>query len=336
MKRHLILTFVSIALLSCEKYNDVETPTDETPTDETIYDFTLDLSGFTRRTVELKASGSGELMATNQQTVQQAEYAINTLDYFVYDYRYGTPGELVNRKSQYRQRDGASFGTIADKLPAGEYVIELFGTAKFSYFDDVEDYGRARSRTVDDHNVPQPISDFFHKRLHVDINSTTYIDTVTLERIVGKIEVRLTDDTIPGDVGLIQVRVNSVDGYYFSDDVDETEYMQLVSVSSNRRNDQGENELEAFKRNKVFDVFVFPYSWNSFSDRGKILSNLSITAFNEENEIVAQKIIDDIEVAKNKKTILTGSLFSGGNTPTSQSFTVSVDSIYTETDSLSF
>ncbi|MDR6945089.1 hypothetical protein [Mucilaginibacter pocheonensis] len=137
-------------------------------------------------------------------------------DNFKYLYYYVTKqsDSLHVIKTIKQKSTDEGFGRINDTLAAGKYNIFIFGAARsdVEVFTGTEDFyypGLLLAyEGYNGHRPPNSIGDNFLKKISITVGKMTNQD-VKLDRIVGKINVKITDP-IPSGVSKIVVNFNSV------------------------------------------------------------------------------------------------------------------------------
>src|SRR5690606_28635448 len=96
------------------------------------------------------------------------------------------------------------------------------------------------------------------------------------------------------------------------------------------KSNQGYNTSTVSKSNFYYSADQSDYSQNFdlyflLDGDFETTASVNIRAYDRNRNLVANKIITDVPVAINKKTILTGRLFDEAGSGTGQSFSISID-----------
>lgn len=202
------------------------------------------------------------------------------------------------------QKPGDSnYGTFLDTLAAGTYTISIIGgQTGLKFFDPNASYYSSKYDPVSfQTNAPLdgPPGDTFRKLFTITVPGADLNQTVTLTRIVGKLEINI-EDPIPATVTKIAATVkNEVFGFniFYADSVN----------SYNAAHD-----YLLFTQNVTAGDVNSKLSTLMFNTRFPF--NVELIAYDAANNIIADRIITNISCYKNKKTSLSGKLFGGTST----------------------
>ncbi|WP_207536302.1 FimB/Mfa2 family fimbrial subunit [Desertivirga arenae] len=240
---------------------------------EKLYPITFNTSSFTQESKTISGKVSDTTAAVNY---------LRALYYFIYDDK----GELV--KSRTQSIDTSShFGIVQDSLPMGQYNIVFLGSDQNSpYGDPIDDqsYYEIASLRESDRNP-----NYFLKNIPITVTRDGVNENVTLERIVGMLSVMLTDNIIPESVSYYEIKMPSARRYYFRNGVralEEYNYKSYPAVVGGKFL----GAIRLFEPGKPIDI--------------------TITAFNNKNEIIVSKVINNVSILKNREVVLKGKLFS--------------------------
>jgi hypothetical protein len=194
--------------------------------------------------------------------------------------------------------NNVDFGTITDSLPAGQYIVVLVGSSAPVYWEypDPNSFFQSRLSFKTPGGELRKIPDLFYKRLTIDVAPNTPLpDTsIVLKRTIGKLEVVVTDAQ-PGDSIDISISYESY-RYNLERGVASDVYMPK-KISR--------------KDVKTFSDYVlnleFPFT-------------VTINAIDRVTGAVRTKTANMVYCYKNKKTILSGNMFT-----TPSGFKVNVD-----------
>jgi hypothetical protein len=306
--RLLFLFAIVIAFSSCSKQNELEA-TDKT---EKLYPVNLSVSTFNTEIVGLTSSvgssrGTVSATTSTNATSSMAD-VIGNLDYVIYN----ASGIMVKTATQLNTL--STFGTISEQLPAGSYQVYVAGT------DGASVLSKDKSTTAMV-SANAKTGEIFMKALNIKVGDSTFSQSLVLDRMVGKLEVKIAD-TIPRNIYKITVTSSSGSWIYLNSTNDR--YPQPKSV------DNFLSTSDYGKINYTAGLYIVP------NLSGSITSDVSIRAYNTAGGLVVDKIVKDVKVETNKKTILTGKLFTTTTSPTT-GFAVSISADWkTDSNNVSF
>ncbi len=272
-------------LFSCKKNSSQDNIVTQ-PSDKKIA-VKFQVSGFTQET-----TGFG-----------RATSNVNLKDYisFFYYMAYDDKGNIISKKMQ--TKDSLTFGSIRDSLAPGVYTIVMMGSGNFvsvdgSGIDPIT--GFMPFLPLNEAHIvflpgisSTPIGiiigyETFYKKFTIDVSHDSIVPSVSLARIVGKVELNILDSasfyrteaTLSMDSRCYYIAGDSI-AEPFIDVRGEPVFTSL-----------GVGKLEAFVLNnkKSFDI--------------------KIKGFNASNQLVATKKITNMRIEWNKKLILKGNLAS--------------------------
>jgi hypothetical protein len=303
--RLFMLLAISVATVSCSKQNETATPEKS----DKLYDVNLSVSTFSTEIVGLTSSvGStrGAVSATNSTNAVGDQ--ISYIEYAIYN----SSGLLVKNATQVKSL--ATFGTINEQLPAGNYKIFVVGSA-----DNIsltkENYS---SVTV---YFGGKVADTFVKSFDLKVTDETVTQSIVLDRVTGKLEIQITD-AIPTNTAKITVTSSSSVSIYLTSSSERYPQPKTSETSL--------STLDYGKTNFTLGSFIIPLT------TGSIISDVSIRAYNTTGGLMVDKIVKDVKVETNKKTVMTGKLFI---TPaaTTTGFSIGLNSDWnTTTNNVSF
>jgi hypothetical protein len=303
--RLFMLLAISVATVSCSKQNETATPEKS----DKLYDVNLSVSTFSTEIVGLTSSVGttrGAVSATN--TTNAAGDDISNIEYVIYN----SSGLMVKNATQIKSL--ATFGTINEQLPTGNYRIFIVGSTEFismikDNYSQIALYPSSK------------VGDIFIKSIDLKVAAETISQSVILDRIVGKIEVQITD-AIPTNTAKITISSSSGTVVYLNNNTDR--YPQAKTAESTI------TSADYGKTNFIASSFIIP------SISGSLISDVSIRAYNTTGGLMVDKIVKDVKVETNKKTVMTGKLFT---TPaaTTTGFSIGLNSDWnTTTNNVNF
>jgi hypothetical protein len=292
----LIFFMIATAIVSCSKKADLV----ENIQSDKLYDVKFSVSTFNTEIVGLGVLSSLSIDNSSGTTVTNAlGDQIASLEYVIYN----SSGVMVKNATQANSL--ATFGSISEQLPAGDYKMYIVGsTTPFNI--------------IPKENISQlfitpsiyNIGDWFVKTIDLKVTEQMQLQNLILDRVVGKIEVQITD-AIPANTAKITLSSTSASWIHFSSPYERsTEVRTVETILSSA--DIGKTDYKV-------SSFVIPLT------TGSITSDVSIRAYNASGSLIADKIVKDVKVEKNKKTIMTGKLFTSTSSTAGLSVTVNAD-----------
>lgn len=293
MKKSTYLLLLSISLLSCSKNSNEE------PKDEQLFDVSFNVSTFNKDIVDLKSA-----QALSGAVEQLAYFVFNENDQFLYYKEFLTSDE--------------SFEKINDKMPEGTYNIIFFGHNGKFYGDDGDDFFRGEDEKNPTlmPNDEDPFNDSFYKKITINVPDDNSNMSVSLDRVVGKLEVVFTDN-IPSEVTKIEY---SLTGTYWGLDL----YYGSPFHQETRIGNTYISDDEKAKPNYKLEFYSF-----AGGEKGTINSSITIKCFDKDNNVIASRNITNIDIYRNKITRLSGEMFSSTK-DNENSFSLTVDTDWSE------
>jgi len=176
-------------------------------------------------------------------------------------------------------------------------------------------------------------SDVFYKKISftVDKNSTNN-NSVTLDRIVGKIQVVL-QDTIPDDVVFLYATFPYNFEYYVTLN---TDYSNGGTLSERFVISDADKKTSGFTFSYTcFENLNFDQSRNPGTITLQAIRELPAGVVDYGQSLVASKVINNVDIFKNQTVVYTGKLFDGAvnssNSNSSTEFTVSINDVWGDT-----
>lgn len=286
-----VVCLIAATLNSCKKER-MDTPL---PEKGELHDVNFEVKVYTKEVIPMGSVMSANAnkkssLNTNAATDNAVDTYIQELDYFLYD----SNGTLVNHTNQQNGvviGEWVHYGFNHYELYAGDYKLIVIGSMGGLSFPDSTNYATAAL-------VPgYVVEDIFYKELAFTVNEENNTEeTITIERIVGSIEVKQRE--MVGELwgGAPQILAYSVSKYPFDKNQEHEvlDPIQLPQIS-------GE---------------VVPYKTSDFVSRGFVLPDRS-GSFNRtvmmiipgvRSGQVAFKDFNDIIVKPNFKVLITGTL----------------------------
>ena len=208
-------------------------------------------------------------------------------------YQDGVRVKYVNQKT-----GDSNFGNVALSLAPGHYSIVIIGHSGAS---------SATTTNINKIAFSSKVTDNFLYCEEMDIDDTQANITATLKRTVAMFRLVVTDD-IPDNVARIK--------FYYTGGSSTLDAATGLGCVESRQTEY----REVTDGQKTFDIYTFPHST---TDHLKI----TITALDADDNPIAVKELNDVEVTVNMITRCTGNLFdgSGGTTFTKIGFDTNAD-----------
>lgn len=300
---------VFFTFFSCEKTANV----DDTPIvteDTTRYDISFKVSAFTKQDIPL-----GSLMSSRQNVYSanlpdsNAVFSyLKVLDYFLYNEQ----GQLVTSRNQVngsQVEEYVYYGEVAFALPKGKYKMVVIGSMGGLTFTDSTRYSTAYMSLGD------TVEDIFYKEVNFNVDGINNIkETITIERIVGSLEVKQREMVDQLWAGKPEIRVRSVIKYPFDKNNPyfyPEEKLLLPQISGEPVRWQ---TIDFVSRG-----FILPDRSGSFDPQAYLF--IRGTRMN----IIAEGNLENVVIKPNTKTILTGSITGDSG---QQYFDVNADSTW--------
>jgi len=247
-----------------------------------------------------------------------------TEDYYHEDNKYynvpETPGlQGINPVNQ-------PYNVITDSLAAGNYTIVVAGSndrIELNNWDSNREqewplyyplkpvstdnvyFTKAAVFVADGLDLQPRSNEIFLGKIRITVNNQDSQQNITVNRIVGQLEVNI-EDAIPNNVAYLGViRINEDGGYLL---YDETPFGTTSLPDEDWEGDYERNIITTAdhgKTNYKTDRFVL----NTITP-----IPVQIVAYDINNNVVAQATVNNVQMYKNKRTILTGKLFGPAQT----------------------
>ena len=335
----LIITALALLLASCKKDHQAAVAPDNS--DAKKYPVSFTVSQFEQTTGSINMQRSLALLAQKKNlsaaAVDTSVFAQSIFEYFylVYD----SSGKEIKRiirnalypgfvdvyqlegknpvRDIFTRTDNDPYNVITDTLAAGTYTVVVAGN---SYLKDDEleiDYNDDNFSRIEP--VFSPLStatvftgqgldviprsmDIFFGKCVVTVSGPTKADAITLNRIVGEVEVDLKDAVIPKNVQYIILgRAGELNGYSIAHQIPNTP----TDLSPDPPQTLDNDFLFLTKADRTKGLYVMQrFVLNTISPIDIVLS-----AYDANGNIVATKTIPRVQIQKNRRTILSGKLF---------------------------
>ena len=317
------------------------------------YKVTLTISPFSQKAGVIGLKTSTALMATNVPLLSDA---FNKYYYIVYD-ETGAEIKRIIRTSNggmaiyhhdgkdYGNREPglefltttAPFNVLTDSLAAGNYRIVVIGSSgEISInVDNTDDedpvylpiWNQATNgapysmraavyaaQGVD--AIPRSVEIYF-VRCNFNISNSDITDKLIISRVVGQLEVNL-EDAIPNNVAYIQAGgIGEYEGYSFEY---ELPFGETIIGDNESYVDVTPNLITGA------DVGKTNYKLQRYIINTRIPVTIVLKAYDAANNLIVRKEINNVQFYKNRRTILSGKLFSTG--PATSQFTITANQVW--------
>ena len=322
------------------------------------YKVNFDVSQFSQTVGTIDLHKAPKMMSKKSLTNESSALAqaINQYYYVVYDAN-GNEVKRIYRTAQYPgtediyHEDGKEyniyvpglevgatttdpFNVITDSLAAGTYTIVVTGSNE-DIGINIDDTGFGYDFIFYNPLLPPSGGDFFSRaavyvnegvdalpqsqeiyfaKLQITVGNQNSTQSICLNRIVGQLEVNL-EDAIPDNVAYISViREDEYEGFSFYNEVP---FGGTLLQDQLMYQDSDPSTINASDRGKP------NYKTDRFVMNTATPMNVKLVAFDAGSNIIVQKTIPNVRMYKNKRTILSGKLFS--TDPASQQFTINAN-----------
>ncbi|MCW3464828.1 FimB/Mfa2 family fimbrial subunit [Chitinophaga nivalis] len=301
MKKLLLIPVLASLLFSCKKEDSTSTTT--VPKEKRPVQFSI--ADFIREEENLGSAHGRAIQATASQDTAPA---VRLSD--IYYLAYNDNGVKVSYRHQDTVNQRATFGTIADSLAPGTYTIVFIASEKPIYTEAL-----TFNNNINAHYFgPEltgvgvlPMGDLFYKKLQVTVSAAGNIATqpVTLDRIVGRLEVNILDALPATDNnGYIWTQVNPITLFYniYNNTVRPPEYTwdwRGTRINQNTFRDY------ILGSDSAFNVTIHYRDKNTGADQVKVINNVKCNT--------------------NKKTIIKGYLYGVPGNPGGPAYQVRIN-----------
>lgn len=292
-----ILSIIPAALLSCKK--------DQSSNHKVSakgYKVTFNVTNFTQKQTNFSLRNKAHTFAVGD-TVNVGAYL--DLFYYVVLDDHNNPVKVKAQDSTM-----ANMGMITDTLPAGNYTIAMVAGKKGLHVTATFGIG-----SFFDYNG-NPWLDTFFDSFPLTVGSTDITQNVTLSRVVGKLEVKITNP-IPANTDSLLITINgdAVNKQLLTGDIGNTKtttYHVAIPPSAIGTSNFTVDEIVGGSANpNTFDV--------------------TLTAKGPGNNVIISTTYSPVPMYNNEKTIMSAPLFQSSQTNGQQSFTVKVDTAWNPT-----
>jgi hypothetical protein len=340
MKKILIaIAAISLLAASCKKDIQTQTGRDKpagTANSGKKYKVTYTLDGFSQTTKPISLRASAKNIKT--AAVDTLSQAVTQYYYIVYN----SAGDEVKRIKRfygqpglnYYHEDGVYYGTsnplgleyrsttdpynvITDSLAAGTYTIVVAGSdndisanyhdSNWADFDNIAYLPLAQAKVYPNMGLDLvPVSQvIYFGKTTITVGSGDSAQGITINRVVGQVEVNI-EDAIPANVSSISIAAIGNHAAF------------LFNSETSAESAFGEDEVTY---NIITgQVTAADIGTTNFKVSGYILNtttpvSIVVKAFDSQQNLITFKRIDNVQFSKNKRTILSGHLFTPNTSP---------------------
>ena len=259
--------------------------------------------------VNFKLSGFSQTTAPYEKHASISADAVDEYAEVIYYFVYDSHGNFIH--SLMQEIEDPDFGTITDSLAQGSYTIAVVATQKNYLF-------RSTAQTFEDFTASLPEAqirlgglpsnfipkDIFFKKISLTVDSENVTKPLTLDRIAGKLEIDILDH-VPGYTYLYVIN----EGYFFK-------LANETTVDGSEQEQWGSGNICILTLNTDYPI------------------TLTIYAYDTSNDLIATKTVDNIDVDRNKRTIVRGNMFENEPESANESFSISVNGSWSEDNTI--
>ena len=225
---------------------------------------------------------------------------------------YKGTGEKPDKTQVNQTKDSESFGTLNLRLEEGEYHLVVLahscsGNPTMTNPSKIE-FGTSSNKRITD-------TFMYSSALTVSKDMQPLI--INLDRVVGKFELSLTEDSVPASVTRIDFDVTGGSFYLNS-------YTGCGMPSSSKYTDK----VKVQPGDKVIELYTF------VGDGVTSLSKLAMSAKDSEGQEVKRLLLENVPIARNRITRYKGVFF--GKEPVNAGVLISLNSDWAGTDEYPF
>ncbi|HZX58674.1 MAG TPA: hypothetical protein VFE54_08110, partial [Mucilaginibacter sp.] len=269
-----LLAMVTIIFFSCKKDHFTSTPAAKK------YRVAFNVANFTSRQSNLAIRHGARSLA---DTVN-ASGAIDILYYAVYSGGIGVHGVITKQDSSM-----ANFGTVIDSLPAGQYQVVFIGGKK-----GLIDTYTGRTAADNFHYGSTKWQDTFWDEFVMTVGNGNISQDVTLKRVVGKLELDITDN-IPANADSLVITVDPEATNFMNDGGMPSPPGGTVTYSE--KIPAGAIGHSNFTMDRIIGNIAVP-------------ATVTIICKDSGNQTIASATASNVTIQANTKTVLSGNLFA--------------------------
>jgi hypothetical protein len=308
MKKALLyVLLMPIAFFSCKKDHSTK-PNNVVNNSGKYYKVNINLAGFTQTILNSVNSKKTNAITPLDPSDTSNTDTLSLLYYYVY---VGNNASYLHSKVLHANH--GVFAEITDSLKVSNYdIIIVAGKNGLTYHDTLSSRSSYYNYNLADNNLNAPTSwpfstwhDTFATEFTIVLTGGDTTVNVTLPRVVGNLEVNITD-AIPANTDHISMNIANVvqsalggplhasggPPFYFLKASTLVYQQPVPAVSKGTTNYTFDNILCAAGTTEPMTV--------------------EIMAYDSSNNLIGDAVVNNVTLTANEKTILTGNLFGGG------------------------
>lgn len=292
-----MLAIASIAILFAACKKDAASPKNETPVSTEKFPVSVSIADFIRTVENLPMSGARSASGQLKDTALGSK--VSHIVYLAYPQGVYTP---VSTFRQSVNENPVSFGTIRDSLPAGNYTLVIVASHDSLQVSNAGIFYIPRAGM----NGIENFGDIFAKRIYTTVTAggLNQIEDITLPRAIGKLEVNILDGEAL-EASNHEITVTARSSNYMRNVLEDYTYLDHDGIITTLQRVSG----------KKYESFVL--------DREDFMVTITVKD-KSTGDVVLSKLLTDISVGINKKTIISGNL-TGSNTNTNGNWDLRVN-----------
>ena len=303
MKKALLSCLLAVIVVSsCKK--EQKKPAEDP---EKTYAVNFNLSGFTTD-ISPAPQRTNAVIGTNA-----LPSSVTRLFYRVYN----STNTLIRKIDQ--DSSTTNFGKIADRLPTGTYKVYLCAGTNISISEDGSP-ATALLETRWFQGYPTKWNDTFVKNLSLTVNDGDSNQNVTMERIVTKIAVKILDK-VPDNANKLVIELDKDYNYY--------------SLATNAPVAATIPGIDYMLKTRTKEVLFTAADKGTLNYTTSMINlytgndvKVTISCYDINNKLIAQRVVNNVILQKNTQTILSGNLFTADSTPFNITINMGWDSGY--------
>lgn len=193
-------------------------------------------------------------------------------------------------KTVAQKESDAGYGTVALTLASGTYKLVV-----------IAHNGEGSATITSTEKVTFPnnkVTDTFYYYGDLIVTDATQSYDLTLTRAVAMFRLVLTDEEMPSNVAKLKF-------YYLGGSSTFSPKDGCGCVNSKQ------TEIRPVSDDGIYEIFTLPHTEDD------VLTKLTVTALDQNDNIVKEKVFENVPVTRNQVTRYTGSFFGSGGSQTS-------------------
>lgn len=283
-RKFLFVATLSTLFFACTKIDDKEDNGSDVRGNTRNLPFKVSVANFIQRVEEL-AVLNAKSISPGAPATKDSTLADKVSD--IYFFVFATNGDVV--KYTHQRSGTGGFGDFSDSLPVGTYTVAVAASSDTLRISNNGQYSSFMSILNPNLTSIKAFPDIFYKKSSFVVDSTqSSVINLSLDRVVGRLEVNITDAPAISPDSLVDVHIK----------FENTSFNLL----------QGTSQASGFpyyfpinrKSQHIFDDFIL-------NTNSKFTVTINYPDRNSNARL--SKVIENITVSKNKNTILTGKLY---------------------------